>query len=174
MSKEADRISNIAVSNGVKSFMADVNLSSFKEFQSCVEKLSALNVTDNIFYVLFGNDNENSLFFGVVAPSDVKFDRTTNVNMSTFEKITNSLDNALFLLMEVQCCITNEHTNDEYINVQDSGWACAKVKYPRNGEVSAIKMKDTVRGFASSILKQHCLVTDMESDEEEYQYDFDN
>lgn len=57
-------------------------------------------------------------------------------------------------------------------NVQDKEWACVELEYPIGGEISAIKMKDTVRGFASAVLRNHNLVTIEESDEEQFLDDF--
>lgn len=113
MSKEAARIAGIARSNGVSSYMADVNLGSFNEFQSCVKKLSELNSGDKIFYVLFGIDNKNTLFFGVVAPNDVKFDRTTSTDFrKSWITIDDNTDNALYLLVEMQISLReiDKHT----------------------------------------------------------------
>lgn len=132
---------------------------------------------DKIFYVLFGTAvAKNNLFVAVVAPSEVEFDRTTKVDMwnTVFQvDCKKPLENSLFLLMELQCMSEGASRSVSCSNVQGQGpgWACVEIEYPTGGEVSALKMKDTVRGFATSILKNHGLVNKEESEEEEYGFD---
>jgi hypothetical protein len=144
-----------------KSLITDVTLKSFDDFRNCVKKLTEMNKKDKIFYVLFGtNAITNTLFLGVVAPSDVEFDRTTSVDMSkTFFSCMSQepCDNALFLLLEMQSLLRIIDAESVYFTCMDDGWACLKVDYPLKHKLFAVVMQEHVRQFADQILKEHAL-----------------
>ena len=150
MSDQPKKIVEIAIANGVKSYMSDLKANTFDEFKSGAKKISTQSSGKDIVFVLFGTSNKNALYFGVVGSDD-----------------SSSLLNE----MQSQLQIVDKDT--PHILAEGERWSACEVQYPKGSEFSALKMKDTLRGLTSQILKKHQLVTEEESDEDE-QFGFDD